>query len=158
LDSDDVYVGVKFDLTANASTTISLDAVRAYNDSITVDISGNATDAGNAYPVYLKTSGGTERALGYFDYANDKVVLVPTSEISVGATPVALNMITDTTVVIDTAVSGISRTLTLSSDLGTYTTAGDFRWYDQAMAATSPITWMNGASPISVTLSLSTGN
>jgi len=67
-------------------------------------------------------------------------------------------MITDTTKVIDIAVSGISRTLTLSSDLGTYTTAGDFRWYDQAMAATSPITWMNGASPISVTLSLSTGN
>jgi len=72
-------------------------------------------------------------------------------------------MITDTTKVIDAAVSGISRTLTLSINLGSVDTAGtltpgDFRWNDQAIAATTPITWMNGASPISVTLSLASGN
>jgi len=156
-------VGIAVVATLNTAPVWNIDAFKAYNDSITVDISGNATDAGTAYPVSLKTIGGSEKALGYFDYTNLRAVLVPTSEISIGATPVALEMITDTTKVIAAAVSGISRTLTLSIDLGSVDvagtlTAGDFRWNDQAVAATTPITWMNGASPISVTLSLATGN
>jgi len=156
--ADTKYVGYSCGSTTVASTTAYLDAIKVYTESITVNVSGNATDAGRAYPVYLKTAGGTQKALGYFDYDNLKVVLIPTAEIAVGATPVALEMITDTTKVIEAQATGISRTLTLSSYLGTYddNPVGDIAWWDQAN--TTPITWMNGASPISVTLSLATGN
>jgi len=148
--------------TAGAITTL-IDAVKAYNDSITVNVSGNSTNSAGSIgtPVYLKTTGGTERAVGYFDFANSRAILVPSSEIAVGASGATLEMETDTqtvTGIIDIPATGISRTLSLSITLGTNTVAGNIRWYDQAVAATTPITWLNGASPISVTLSLATGN
>jgi len=157
------YVGLAVAMSQNTVLNVLIDAVKVYNDSITVNVSGNATDTNRGTAFYLKTVGGSEKAVGYYDYLNSRVILVPSSEIAIGATPVPLDMITDTTKVIDAAVSGISRTLTLSINLGSVDTAGtltpgDFRWNDQAIAATTPITWMNGASPISVTLSLASGN
>jgi hypothetical protein len=146
------------------STRILIDGIKAYNDSITVTIGGNTTNTNQGQAMYLKTTGGTQKADDYFDYYHNLVTFVPSSDISVGVTPVTLEMITDTTTLIDSAVSGISRTLSLSIPLGSVSsagvvTAGGFRWNDQAMAATTPITWISGvASPISVTLSLASGN
>jgi len=166
LTASNTYVGLAVAMSQNTVLNVLVDAVRVYNDSITVNISGNTTNTNRGTPVYLKTAGGSEKAVGYYDYLNSRVILVPSSEISVGATPVALDMITNTTDgtgIIEAPAMGISRTLTFSINLGSVDTAGtlipgDFRWWDQAVAASSPITWMNGASPISVTLSLASGN
>ena len=141
-----------------------IDAIRAYNDSITVDISGDATTCTstvNGLTFTLKNTAGTEKAVGYYDLANTNVVFIPTAEIKTsGSDAIVLEMITDTTTLLKAATSGIARSLTLRSDLygATRNTAGDFRWYDLAVTATTPITWLNGASPISVTISTAVGN
>lgn len=147
------YIGVALTVDDNASSGVTtfIDAVRAYNDSITVDIGGNTTSTNIGTSISLKTTGGTEKAVGYYDYTNSKVVLVPTSQIDVGSSGLTLELITDTTKVLNTDTTAVE-TLTLSLDLGTASSAGDFRWNDQAVAATSSIAWLNGASPISVSL------
>jgi hypothetical protein len=162
--STTTYIGVALPTQfINSNAPILIDAIKAYNDSITVTIGGNTTNTAQGQAVYLKTTGGTTKAVDYFDYNNSLVEFVPSSDISVGVTPVALEMISDTTTLIESAITGVSRTLSLSIPLGSVSsagviTAGGFRWNDQAMAVTTPITWMSGASPISVTLSLASGN
>jgi len=164
------YVGVAFpDQDASGGnfysshlTRILVDAVKAYNDSITVTFGGNASSSGNGQPIYLKTTGNQTKAADYFDSINSTVELVPSAEIAVGSTPQTFDLISDTTTLIDIGQSGISRTLSMSISLGSVSTAGvitagGFRWYDQAVVATSPITWMGGATPISVTISLGSG-
>ena len=143
-------------------TRILVDGVKAYNDSITVTLGGNASTSGNGQPIYLKTAGNTTKAADFYDSNNNIVELIPSAEIAVGSTPQTFDLISDTTTLIELGVSGISRTLSMSISLGSVSTAGvitagGFRWYDQAVAATSPITWMGGASPISVTISLGSG-
>ena len=134
-----------------------IDSVRFYNDFITVDIGGNTTSTAQGDPVYLRTTGGTEKAVGYYDYSNTKVVLIPSTEITAGSSGLTLELVTDTTSVM-IADTTANESLTLSLDLGTPSTvrtpgnAGDFRWYDQATNPVEPITWLNGASPISVSL------
>jgi len=142
--------------------TWDIDNIRFYNDSITVDISGDATTVAatvNGLAFSLKDSNGTDKALGYYDLANTNVVFIPSSEIKTGTTAVTLDMVTNTGTLLLPATASIIRTITLRSDLygATRDTAGDFRWYDLAVTATSPITWLNGASPISVTLSTAMG-
>jgi len=155
--ADTVYIGY-----AMVTGYAHIDAIKAFNDSITVDISGDATTVATTVDglvFTLKDSSGTDKALGYYDLANTKVVFIPVSEIKAGATAVTLDMVTNTGTLLLSATASIIRTITLKSDLygATRNTAGDFRWYDQAVAATSPITWLNGASPISVTLSTAMG-
>ena len=152
LNATTAYVGVALvDTDSTGVVTTNIDAIKAYNNSITVNVSGNiSTSTATGTPFYLKTTGGIERALGYYD-GTSKVVLVPSAEIAVGASAASLDLITNTTLLM-VADTLSNETLSLSSNLGTYTTPGDFRWYDQAVTVTSPITWMNGASPISVSL------
>jgi len=149
LTASSTYIGYTM-VTGN----VYIDAIRAYNDSITIDMAGNISTStpytATGTPVYLKTTGGTEKAVGY--YGAGKAILVPSAEISVGATAQSFDLITDTITLL-VADTTSNETLSLSADLGSYTTAGDFRWYDQAVTATSPITWLNGTSPISVSLS-----
>jgi hypothetical protein len=159
------YVGVALsqDVSGGSpATRILIDGIKAYNDSITVIFGGNASSSGNGQPIYLRTAGSTMKAMDYYDSINNTVELVPSAEIAVGSTPVTYDLVSDTTTLIETGISGISRTLSMSISLGSVSTAGvitagGFRWYDQAVAATSPITWMGGASPISVTISLGSG-
>ncbi|MDD2696661.1 MAG: peptidoglycan-binding domain-containing protein [Candidatus Pacebacteria bacterium] len=148
--------GIAFTLGGNATTSVYVDAFKAYNDSVVVNVSGDATSTATGTVFYLKKTDGTEQAIGYYSNART-VTMVPSAEIAVGATTQTLELIADTTALISLPVSGISRTISLAINLGTFGAAGDFRWYDQAVTATTPITWMNGASPISVTLSLATG-
>jgi len=161
--STTTYVGVALPTQdVNGSAAILIDGIKAYNDSISVTLGGNASSSGNGQPIYLKTAGNTTKAADFYDSINNKVILVPSSEIAIGATPQTFDLISDTTTLIDIAVSGISRTLSMSISLGSVSTAGvitagGYRWYDQAVVATSPITWMSGASPISVTISLGSG-
>ncbi len=154
-----VYIGYAM-VTGNAY----IDAIKAYNDSITVDISGDATTVAatvDGLLFSLKDGNGTDVALGYFDASTTRrnVVFIPVSEIKAAATPVTLDIVTDTSTLLLPATASIIRTITLKSDLygATRDTAGDVRWYDVAVAAASPITWLNGASPISVTLSTAMG-
>jgi len=135
---------------ASAEMVFLLDDIRAYNDSIVVDLGGNiSTSTATATPVYLKTTGGTEKAIGYVSMtAAPKVTLIPTVLVE---TPVTLELISNTSNILQTDTTAVE-TLSLSIDLGTYLAAGDIRWYDQAVAVTTPITWLNGASPISISL------
>jgi len=151
------YFGIAVTPAGDTSVNTYIDAIRAYDDSITVDIGGNTTSTNNGTPFYLKTTGGAERAVGYYDYFNSggqRVVLIPSAEIAAGENAVTLKMVTNTTKVMESDTTA-AETLSLSMDLGSCTggtvTAGDFRWYDQL--STSPITWLNGASPISQSLS-----
>jgi hypothetical protein len=132
-----------------------LDVIKAYNDSINIDVTGNLGANATGTVWYLKTTGGTQKAIGYFDAINGKATLIPSALIEVGSSAVTLEVITNTTRMLaaeTTAVETMSLSLDLGDAAGGTITAGDFRWYDQGTKPTGPITWMNGASPISVSL------
>jgi len=155
--SSDTYLGIAWKAPASSTETIYIDNIRAYNDSITVDISGDATTCTttvNGLKFTLQNTDGTEKALGYYDLANAQAVFIPTVEIKTGSDALTLEMVTNSNTLMKKDVSGVKEILSLSSDLygTTRDSAGDFRWYDLAIAATTPITWLNGASPISITL------
>lgn len=145
-------VGIGID-TAGSETgmLVYLDNLKVYNDSITIDITGNASANASGTPVYLK-SGTTEYAIGGYDPINSKVVLVPTTEISVGSTGKTFDLITDTTQLVDTDDT-TTKTVNLEIDAGDADTAGDFRWYDQAVNSTTSITWVNPFANYSIPLS-----
>jgi len=149
--STETFIGVAL----KASTTVItyIDAVKVYKDSITVNIGNDATTV-TGYAVSLKDGSNNEKAVGYFD--GTKVILVPTVDISVGATPMTLSMVADTNSLILTKATGVTKSLSLSINLGTYNADGDIRWWDQAN--TTPITYLNGASPISISIVTATGN
>jgi len=127
-----------------------IDSIKAYNESITFDVSGSTnTTVATGTAWYLKI-GADEKAVGYYDGAS-KVVLIPSANIAVGSTPVALDLITNTTTML-VADTTAAETLNVSADLGNTTTAGDFRWYDQGVTEINPITWMDGQTPINVSL------
>jgi hypothetical protein len=152
IDSLSRFVGFKVSAGAGAMI-LYLDNIRFYNDSIALDIGGSiGTTSASTTAWYLKTTGGTQKAVGYYDGATAKVTLIPDAEIAVGSSQITYEIITNTSnmLLVDTTSA---ETLSISSDLGTYAAAADFRWYDQAVNASSSITWLNGASPISVSLS-----
>jgi len=141
-----------------------VDNIRAYNDSINIDVSGNIATAATATPWYLKTTGGSTKATGYYDAVNGKTTLIFDSEISVGASGVTYEIETNTigaTNMLVVAATGVTQSLSLSIDLGNAAggtvTAGDIRWYDQGTAPTSPITWIDGGIGTPITVTVSTG-
>lgn len=132
--------------------TYLVDNIRFYNDSIVINVGGNlSTLAATGTSWTINTTGGTQKGVGYYTPALAKVTIIPDSEISVGTTPQTFVLYTNTTNMMATDTTAVE-TLSLSSNLGNYTTAGDFRWWDQALAASTSVTWLNGASPISVSL------
>jgi hypothetical protein len=134
-----------------------IDNLRLYNDSIVVDVDGdlNATaPVGTAF--YLKL-GGTTYAVGYYTGSSTSgtVTLIPDSLISVGGTSTTFDLVTSTSTLMASDTTAVE-SLSLSIDAGSVSmssgvptvTAGDFRWYDQAVTATSPITWLNPSGGI----------
>jgi len=117
---------------------------------IVLDVGGNVTSSANGTPWYLTTSAGSRVATGIYNYASGMVTLVPIREISVGATPISYDIITNTTAMLQAPQPGFSPILTFSAELGTPSLAGDLRWDDQAINPAIPITWLGGISPISV--------
>ncbi len=137
------------------ATTMYIDNLRFYNDSILINVSGNLNELGAATGTafYMKTSGGTTVATGYYTgtYSAGTVTLIPeATDISVGPSGTTYNLITNTINLMKADVSGVTESLSLVINLGGPTSEGDIRWWDQA--ATSPITWLNGTSPISANL------
>lgn len=161
------YIGVTVGAGGGVSSS-TLDNIRFYNDKITVDIAPSASinAAAKGTPFYLKDNGGTVRGIGYYpsNSAAASVVLfggddignaaasAPTAGLlSLGASSSVYNLVTSTTALLIADTTNVE-TLTASLTLGNASTTGNFRWYDQAVTATSPITWFNGTSPISVSL------
>ncbi|MBT9169606.1 MAG: hypothetical protein DDT19_02968 [Syntrophomonadaceae bacterium] len=159
-----------------AIATTSLDNLRFWNDSIVIDIAGNIHTGALGTSIALRDAGGVIRAIGYVPVGGASAVTLiggndidnaPSSVpvaglIEVGTTPLVLDVITNTHTLIAVPASGIAQNLHLSLDLGTPTAVGDFRWWDQAIAATTSIIWINPAptglpTPISGTASTVTG-
>jgi hypothetical protein len=146
------YVGIQ-ESTGPAISYI-IDAIRLYNDSMIVDVSGGGvTTSATGTAMYLKTTGGTTKATGYVAL-DGKCKLIPDQEISVGSPGVTYDLITNTnTLLVADSLFNAVDTLSLSSDLGTIgTTAGDISWYDQGVDPKKNIPWLGGATPISVSL------
>jgi len=137
----------------NLKSTFSyvIDAVKLYTDSMSITVGGNVSTTATGTPFYVKTTGGTTKATGYYSPTAGTVKLIPDVDIEVGSTGATYELITATTILL-AADTTAAESLTLSSSLGTSGSAGDFGWYDQAVEPKTPITWLNGASPISVSL------
>ncbi len=150
-------VGVKYWIEAGSDIQVAVDAIRAYNDSINIDISGNTSGSATSTAFTLKKTDGTQIATGYLS-TNGTVTLIPSTGsetgneavIEAGSTGMTLELIANTqTLMNDDTTSNES--LGLSLDFGDQDNAGDFRWYDQAVDPTNPITWLYGSTPISIT-------
>lgn len=153
-----------------AATNVLIEDFRFWNDSMVVDIAGdlNATAATSAGAKVRLEQAGSVKAIGYVnnnsastssvsvtltagdDIGNQAATTGTTLE--VGGSAQAYSMIADTTSIVKADTAQVE-SVTFSMDLGTDTSAGDFRWWDQAVPATDPITWLNGATPISTTRS-----
>ncbi|MDO8436432.1 MAG: hypothetical protein Q7S82_03620, partial [bacterium] len=159
--SYDTIVGLaQYQLEAGNSVYVAVDQVRAYNDSIAIDISGNTTNTATGTAFTLKTSGGTQVASGYLSSQNI-VTLIPDgtgneSVLSAGATPVTYDLFVNTNTLmkpLNEIDTGASVPLGLNIDLGTADSAADVRWYDQGVNVPEPITWVYGTTPLTVNLS-----
>jgi len=134
-----------------AADTVDIDNIQLYNDSVVLDIDGNLLAAipdGVAFT--LKDASSTTKMTGYYTgtATAGTVTLLADSEISAGNTEQVFTVYTNTSslMLIDTVNV---ETLNVGIDLGNASTAGDIRWYDGAVTATSPITWVSGSTPIS---------
>jgi hypothetical protein len=146
------YVGVKATAAGAGNTvTMLIDVLVLYNDSMVVQVSGDLNSSAPVGTPFLLKYGGSTVAVGYYTgtSASGTVTLIPTTLISVGASSLTLDLVTSTTALMK-ADTTATEVLSLRMDMGTVTsgstpsvTAGDFRWYDQAVSATSPITWIN---------------
>jgi hypothetical protein len=134
-----------------AADTVDIDNFRLYNDSVVLDVTGDLL-AGipDGVAVTLKDASSTTKMTGYYTgtATAGTVTLLADSEISVGNSEQIFTVYTSTSglMLADTTAN---ETLNVSIDLGNASTAGDIRWYDGAVTATSPITWVSGSTPVS---------
>ncbi len=148
-----------YGLTSAAMTAdgvIRLDQINFYNDSIVYDITGKLVAQAQGLVFQLKDSGGTVRATGYIagtaqDTATTTKLFFSANQ-NIGAVAQVFDLFVNSSTLVrdpDTSTDNVSYSLTL----GNNSSAGNFRWWDQGVTATSPITWFNGSSPITATLS-----
>jgi hypothetical protein len=167
---------------------IDIDDIRFYNDSITLDVSGNLCNtAANCvagqdentpvgHPILLKTAGGVTVGRGYYngtatsgsaivilgDDIGNVAATTPTASLplSLGSSAQTFDIVTNTNELVasestNTELLAISMDLGNAGGVGSSASAGDFRWWDQGVAATSPITFVvigSAGTPINVSL------
>ncbi|MFW0837827.1 MAG: beta strand repeat-containing protein [Candidatus Komeilibacteria bacterium] len=138
--------------------TVDVDNLRLYNDSLNLDISGNlgAVATTDGLAVYFKDSSGTTKMTGYLYPTSTSaatVEFVPTTDLTISSSEQVYTVVTNTNTLMATDDTN-DQTLIVSMDLGGVSTAGDVAWYDGAVTATSPITWVSGAEdPITFSFS-----
>lgn len=148
--STSAYVGLAFPYFATATVADTIiDSIRVYKDSFSIDVSGNTSGIATGTAFYLK-NGATQYAVGYLDKVQT-VKLIADTEIGVSSPGQAYDLISNTNVLLASSTTAVE-TLSLSTDLGAQATAGDINWYDGAIDPMTTITWLNGATPISVSL------
>ena len=163
------YVGV---VTTSAggsdTTTIVIDDLRFYSDSQTVTVSGSvATTTANALAFQMKDSGGTVRMYGAYNKAAGTVVLIPGDGADVSSTtnyssvevasgsPVTLDLWTNTSTLM-MADTTANENLSVTTQTGTPSSAGNFRWYDNSdSAGSNDLASITVVNPISSTLDFS---
>jgi hypothetical protein len=117
-----------------------------------VNISGNTSSSATGTALYLQTSGGTEVARGFLAKYGT-VNFIPSSEIAVSTAGATYELVANTQTLMEQEnVAGICEGLQLSTTLGTAASAGDIRWFDNAVDPLYPMTWLNGASPITASI------
>jgi hypothetical protein len=161
------FMGVE---AAAGTSIVTIDNMRLYNDAITVDISGSlaGTTSTNGLPVYLKGASNQVKAIGYA-YASSPTATAVTPLTAVllvgddagtfsGSSSTSANLdfsnvkssfkvVTNTSTLMATDTTA-SESLTVGVALGSASAAGNIRWYDGAVSATSPLTWVSGTTPI----------
>ncbi len=171
------YVGLAVQLeddddAASGLSAYYIDNVRFYNESIVIDLTGTVSTTatsttGNSVAFYLKDTAGNRKMSGYLS-SPGTVTLIPddgtnatsvgnTALIAAGATPVTYELSADTIKLVSEITTSVPNSLNLGIDLvgATAATAGDVRWYDQGCNVPVPVTWLNGATPLTVNLTYS---
>jgi hypothetical protein len=142
------YIGVR--INTSTSTIYVIDDIRLYNDSVTLNITGDTKDSATGTVFYLKTVGGTQVGHGYLA-VDGKVKLIPESTITVGSPGTTYKITTNTNTVVATSTTAVE-TLSMTISRGTPSTAGDIRWFDQGANPDGAITWINAGAAISASL------
>lgn len=179
-DSAVTYRFMTINVAANPdnAATIDIDAVRFYNDSINVDLAGSlgATTTVDTLLLSMKDNGGTTRGVAYVDgsstaaatalitFGDDigsATAAAPASGLlSIGSSAQVFDLQTNTTTLLATETTA-TESLSVSLDLGnaggtgSSSTAGDFRWWDQGVTATSPINFLvlgGSGTPITINM------
>lgn len=159
------FIGVRVAANADQGDVMTIDQINFYNDSITVDVSGEIKAIVNGLKFTLQLA-GTDVGAGYAanvtaDTAFSVEMFTTTTQNITAGTAKAYDVLTNTSTLVDDPGTGTD-TISFSSDLGTASasgtiTAGDFVWWDQAISGITPITWLSPApgvsTPISATLS-----
>ena len=160
-----ISIAIDADHAPVASQTLDVDQIRWYNDSIVLDVAGslNATVSESGGKVWTLKDGATTKATGYYSGTDavGTVTLIPDSLITIGSTGTTFDVVTSTMTnnMLADAASGIAQSMSVSVDSGSASAAGNFRWYDSAVSATLPITWVTAsATTISSSNSYAAGN
>jgi hypothetical protein len=145
----DAY-GINFVTGLALNQQVYIDNIKFYNNSINLDISGNlgtaTTSDGLAF--YFKDASNVTKMTGYLDNANSTsagtVIFIPAAtELALSSSEQIYSVVTNTSTLMATDDTA-DQSLIVNIDLGDASTAGDMRWYDSAITATSPITWVSG--------------
>ena len=154
---------------ANAGTVaVIVDDLRFYNDSQIVTVAGAvATTTAHALPFLLKDSGGTVRMYGAYNKTAGTVVLIPGdgadvstattySQVEVaGGSSLNLDLWTNTNTLMN-ADTTANEVLSVSTQTGTPSSAGNFLWYDNSdSAGGNNMAGISVVNPISSTLDFS---
>jgi hypothetical protein len=134
---------------------VYIDKLTVYNDSVVLDVAGDLNSTAPVATAFTVKSGGSTVGYGYYTGTSSTgtVRLIPTTDLQAGTSTVTYDIWVSTTALMATDTTA-TEVLSVRSDFGTPSSAGDFRWYDQAVTATSPITWMN---PVGSLTSVSMG-
>jgi hypothetical protein len=163
------YVGVKVTAAgAGETVTVNVDNVRFYNDSVTVTLTGNllASLGSHTKAVNLKDSSGVIKMIGYANTTVQNTAAVTLTvggdagsaqstagDINVASSGTALNLILSSVDHVLVDVGAAAEAFTTTINLGSATSTGDIRWYDSAVTATTPLTWVNGVTPVQSSVS-----
>jgi hypothetical protein len=150
---------VTLNITTDGSITdgslVYVDQFKLYNDSINFDISGNLAASyatSDALPFYLKDASGVTKATGYFAGTATgaptagTVTLFADADIPISNVETTYTLYTNTNTLL-LAEAGAVDSLHINLDLGTAAAAGDFKWYDGAVAqdgTSNYISWVLG--------------
>lgn len=138
--------------TSTANAVIYLDQINFYNDRIKLDVSGSFAAVGTSEGSRFRLTDtvGNLKATGYYygTTSSGTVTLIPSAlvEAGTGGTDYRLRVDSNTLV----ASNG---SLTVELARGTVGTEGAFRWYDQGLAQTSFVNWINPGELLSINAS-----
>ncbi|MBP7875692.1 hypothetical protein KA012_01720 [Candidatus Woesebacteria bacterium] len=165
------YAGIATDadgVEAGGAANIYVDNLRFYNDSVVLNLAGSLVDS-DAASASIRDQSGIVRARGYsymssaaagtitFIIGEDigNAVAAAGTNLTLGSTAASYDVYVPSATIFNNATPAGNDSVSATINLGTQATAGDLRWYDNAVTATSPITWVMPAVGQSTSLTRS---